>query len=413
LLQVAIVIAIALLRYRRRYRDIETRIAGFGADTGDAGAVAAAASDRTVSWQGYRGFLVIRKVFEDRAHTVCSLHLLPADGGPLPDFMPGQFLTFRLVVNDSTTGGQKEIVRCYSLSDRPGLDHYRISVKRIPPPADSPELPPGLSSGYLHDGVQDGDTLFVRAPAGHFFLESDEVPVVLIAGGIGITPMLSMLNATLMSGSQREIWLFYGVRDGAEQVMKEHLESLAARHANFQLHVCYSRPTPGDVKGRDYQHEGHVDIDLLRLTLHLKPYQFYICGPRAMMESLVPALDAWGVPDRNIHYEAFGPASLSPSLRRRTIGAAAPPPVAGTLTVTFSRSGKAFTWDGQAESLLDFAEKNGIAINSGCRAGSCGSCETVIEAGEVDYAQEPDFDPEPGRCLLCISRPVRDLTLSA
>ena len=194
--------------------------------------------------------------------------------------------------------------------------------------------------------------------------------------------------------------------------MKDHLTALSEKHANFRLHVCYSAPSPEDVEGRDYQHRGRVDVTLLRLTLSLKPYQFYVCGPRPMMETLVPGLRDWGVPEQNIHYEAFGPASLAPPETDRTAAedvAAVPEGV----TVTFAKSGTSVAWDGNSESLLDLAEKNGIDVTSGCRAGSCGSCQTPIEEGEVDYAHAPDFDPDPGCCLLCVSRPRQNLTLSA
>ncbi len=415
-LQIGGFAVLAFFRHWQVYQGLKGRAAGFGnglpeqADRelpphpGPAGHAA--------PWEGFRDFRVARKVFEDESREVCSFHLVPVDGQPLPGFRPGQFLTFRLDVADPSTGGVKKTVRCYSLSDRPGLDHYRISVKRVPAPKGSADLPPGLLSNHLHDHVIEGDVLPVRAPSGHFFLDPGSGPVVLIAGGIGITPMLSMLNASLENGDSREIWLFYGLRNGAEHVMKTHLEALAEKHPNFHLRVCYSRPLPGDGKGTDYQNEGHVDIALLRLTLSLKPYHFYICGSPAMMESLVPALDEWGVPDQNIHYEAFGPASLARPSRRQPEKTEAGP-AAQSITVTFSKSGKSLTWDENAASLLDFAEENGIEVASGCRAGGCGSCQVAIEEGEVDYNQAPDFDPDPGSCLLCISRPRHDLTLSA
>ncbi len=272
--------------------------------------------------------------------------------------------------------------------------------------------PPGLASSHVHDTVREGDVLRVRAPGGHFFLEAGNAPIVLVAGGIGLTPMLSMLNASLLNGSSREIWLFYGLRNSSEHVMKGHLEALAKEHSNFRPCVCYSRPQPGDILGTDYWHEGHIDIELLRLTLSLKPYQFYVCGPRALMETLIPALDEWGVPEQNIHYEAFGPASLAKSARQE------PPALEGEtvsvpVMVTFAKSGKSIAWDGSAVSLLDFAETNGIEVASGCRAGGCGSCQTTIEDGEVEYLQAPDFEPELGCGLLCISRPNRNLTLLA
>jgi ferredoxin len=130
------------------------------------------------------------------------------------------------------------------------------------------------------------------------------------------------------------------------------------------------------------------------------------------METLVPALEDWGVPDSRIHFEAFGPASIK---RRGTpaMPEAAPSSDTGEIMVTFATSGKQVPWTATAGSLLEFAEANGVTVNSGCRAGGCGSCQTTIQAGEVSYRQTPDFDPEPGSCLLCVCMPKTDVTLEA
>jgi len=359
------------------------------------------------SWSGFRDFRVERRIFESPDESICSFYLKPVDDAPLPSYKPGQYLTFQLPVIDPASGKPKNIIRCYSLSDRPGKDHYRVSIKRVLPPGDVPDAPPGLSSNFFHDAIQEGDHVFVKPPGGHFFLKDGNGPVVLIAGGIGITPMLSMLNETLEQESDREIWLFYGVRNSADHAMKGHLKTLDQKHPNFRLHVCYSSPGTDDREGRDYQHAGRVDIALLRQLLSLQVYDFYVCGPRPMLETIVPALEDWGVADENIHYEAFGPASLFRASREE--------PSAGqvNVSVTFSKSGKTLTWDGSTDSLLEFAEDNGIHIDSGCRAGGCGSCQTTIEDGDVDYLQEPDFDADPGTCLMCVSRPKQDLVLEA
>lgn len=352
------------------------------------------------AWEGWREFRVARREYEDAAGNVCSFYLAPVDGKPLPAFLPGQFMTFRLDVADSAGGGRKSIVRCYSLSDRSHPDHYRISIKRVPPAV--PGLPPGLSSNHCHDHVREGDTLAVKAPSGHFHLDvHSDAPVVLVAGGIGITPIYSMLSAALAARPEREVWLFYGVRDSRETVMRAQIAELARRHANLRLHVCFSRPGPDDVPGRDYEHEGRADIGRLRLELGLKPYHFYICGPAPMMETLVPALEDWGVPAARIHYEAFGPATVT-----RRVAAAGP-----AIGVTFAHSGQRLDW--QSGSILELAEANGIQVESGCRSGCCGACQTTIESGEVVYEQLPEFDVEPGRCLLCLAKPRTDLVLRA
>jgi ferredoxin-NADP reductase len=279
----------------------------------------------------------------------------------------------------------------------------------MPPPADEPEAPPGLSSIFFHDHVVAGSRLMVKAPAGHFHLMEDEpLPTVLIAGGIGITPMLSILNTVLEHGLKREVWLYYGVRNGAEHIMKSHLQALAKTHQNFHLHVCYSAPGEGDVEHVDYRHHGRVDIALLRSTLRLMRYQFYVCGPRPMMESLVPGLEEWGVSRDDIYYESFGPATLVRHEKKTAEAVGAEP-----MSITFSLSGKSVRWDPAADSLLGFAEANGIEVASGCRAGSCGTCQTALLSGEVEYSQRPDADVEAGHCLLCITTPKGDLTLDA
>jgi len=366
-----------------------------------------AAGVSPAAWSGYREFRIDRRVAEDQGGAVCSFYLVPADGGSLPPYLPGQYLTFKLELPDPAGGSPKTLVRCYSLSDRPRPDCYRISVKRVPSPPGRSELPPGAISNYLHDQLQEGATLSARAPAGHFYLTEDgAVPIVLIAGGIGMTPMLCILNTLTHRADPREVWLFYGVRNGAEHIMKEHLEGLSKAHPNVHLQVCYSQPRPDDRLGTDYQHQGFVNLELLRRTLRFGRHEFYVCGPPAMMESLVPALQAQGVAPADIHYESFGPASLN---QRQVPSKAA---VINPVAVRFSGSGKTVAWNGCAGSLLDLAESQGIPVDSGCRAGSCGTCEMRIEVGEVEYLQQPDADPKPGHCLLCITTPKTDLTLA-
>jgi ferredoxin-NADP reductase len=365
------------------------------------------------AWSGLRDFKVIRKVLEDEAHDICSFYLAPQDAQPLPHYLPGQFLTFRLAIATAATadGHAETVTRCYSLSDAPRQDTYRVSIKRVPAPAKSSHAP-GRSSNFFHDQVEVGSVLQLRAPAGHFYLDAGSGPVVLIAGGIGITPMLSMLNWSLASQPGREVWLFYGVRHRRELMAQAHLKALADLHPNFHLHICLSQASAGDMARQDHQHAGRVDVALLRRLLPLKPYHYYLCGPTPMLETMVPALEDWGVPDAHIHFEAFGPASV----KRKNAGASAILDVAAAatgqaITVTFAKSGKQFAWEGGAGNLLDWAESHGIVADSGCRSGSCGSCQTSIAAGEVSYRQKPDYDPEPGSCLLCMCRPKTSVTL--
>ncbi|MBK9443814.1 MAG: 2Fe-2S iron-sulfur cluster binding domain-containing protein [Comamonadaceae bacterium] len=366
------------------------------------------------AWPGFRTFQVMHKVMEDGAKDICSFHLAPLEPLTLPPFLPGQFLTFRLEVPSLGGAGTEFITRCYSLSDAPQANSYRVSIKRAPSPAGSPH-PPGRSSNYFHDQVQVGSLLQVRAPSGHFHIDHSDAPVVLIGGGIGVTPMLSMLNWVLMTQPEREVWLFYGARQSQELMTQPHLNALAALHANFHLHICLSQPGNDDELGQNFQHQGRINIDLLRHLLPLKPYHFYLCGPSPLLQSMVPALEDWGVPDARIHFEAFGPSSVKrksvsakPTVAANAANAA---PADTALTVTFANSGQHFSWNAGIGNLLDFAESHGIAVDSGCRAGGCGSCQTSIVAGEVSYQQAPDYDPEPGTCLMCVCTPKTSVTL--
>ncbi len=364
------------------------------------------------AWQGYRAFRVDHRVIEDAMQSVCSFYLIPEDGQKLPNFLPGQFLTFRLDL-PTEAGGSEQIIRCYSLSDAPDRNRYRVSIKRAPAPSGS-LVPPGRSSAYFHDQVGVGDLLQVRAPAGHFHIDRSTAPVVLIGGGIGITPMLSMVNWCLSEQPEREVWLFYGVRHGQELVMQAHLETLATAHPNFHLRLCFSNPQPQDTADRAFNYHGRIDVALLRKELPLKPYHFYICGPTPMLVSLVPGLENWGVPESRIHFEAFGPASIKRKRSSAVQTSEAPGSSAeDSIVVTFAQSGKQIPWQASAGSLLDFAEANGISVSSGCRAGGCGSCQTTIRHGEVTYRQPPEFDPEPGTCLLCVCTPKANVTLEA
>ncbi|MCW2310784.1 2Fe-2S iron-sulfur cluster-binding protein [Rhodoferax antarcticus] len=409
LLQLAIYMTIGFWRHWQTYEALRTTVIDAGLpgklndDPVDSGPVAAA-------WAGWRAFKVTHKVMENASQDICSFHLAPQDGQPLPAFMPGQYLTFRLAIA-SLQGGTESITRCYSLSDGPRSNGYRISIKRAPAPPNSAH-PPGRSSNFFHDLVHLDSLLQVRAPAGHFHIDHSDAPVVLLGGGIGITPMLSMVNWCIAERPEREVWLFYGARHDQELMAHAHLEALADLHSNFHLYFCLSDTDKGTALGSKYQHQGRVDIDLLRRLLPLKPYHFYLCGPTPMLASLVPALEDWGVPDARIHFEAFGPACVKRKSAALAPGAAAPAPSADTaVMVTFAKSGRQEAWQPGSGNLLAFAEALGIAVDSGCRAGSCGSCQTSIRHGEVSYAQAPDFDPDPGNCLMCVCTPKTPLTL--
>lgn len=364
-----------------------------------------AEAQKAEAWSGWRKFRVDGKVLE--AESVCSFYLAPHDGRPLPSYLPGQYLTFRLKIPEAAR--VQKVTRCYSLSDSPNPEYYRVTIKRIGPPPNKPDAPSGLSSSHFHDRIQVGDILDVKAPAGHFHLDVEHHgPVVMIGGGVGVTPVLSMLNFLATAPGNREAWFFYGIRNGREHVMKEHLRELASQHANLHLVVCYSDPLPEDRKAEDYDHAERVSVELFKKVLGVNNFDFYICGPPPMMESLTRDLGEWGVPEESIHFEAFGPASVKKVAQLP----ATLPAAGGGYEVTFTRTGRKAVWSGSG-SLLELAEANGVRIDSGCRAGSCGTCVTAVRDGEVHYLRKADAEIEKGSCLACISVPKGPLSLDA
>lgn len=356
-----------------------------------------------LQWNGYRKFQIARK--QQECDGVWSFVLEPHDRRPLPVFKPGQYLTFQL----NCPGRDKPVVRCYSISDAPKPDHYRVTIKREGAPADKPNVPPGAASSFFCDVLQEGDIIDAKAPAGHFALDlAKDTPVVLISAGVGVTPMLSMANAIAARGSKRECWFFFGARNGAEHIHRAEIDKLRQLD-NVQVHVCYSRPQPEDRKDTDYNHEGRVAVELFKKLLPSNNYEYYLCGPGPFMKSITDDLRAWGVPDSVVFFEAFGPATV-----KKAAPAAAAPVTAGApaVKVTFSKSGKTCDWPAGL-SVLELAEAQGIRIDAGCRAGSCGSCLVAIRSGNVEYLSKTEAQPEAGSCLTCICRPKTDLVLDA
>jgi ferredoxin-NADP reductase len=249
------------------------------------------------------------------------------------------------------------------------------------------------------------------APAGKFYIAVGDMPVVLIGAGIGITPMMCMLLWCLEHQPGRKVSLYYGVRNPTEHAFMSVLEDLAERNSQFSICVVYSDTAHPSVFSDKNHYFGQIDVALLKQTLPHGPHQFYVCGPTAMMESLVPALAQWGVPLTDIHFEAFGPASISLVAQQPTANQADALTAQPTLEIRFKASQRSLTWDNQKTNLLDFAESHGIAVESGCRAGSCGCCATPLLSGEVVYEHAPDFELLPGQCLLCVGKPASALVL--
>lgn len=356
-----------------------------------------------LTWLGKRKFQVAMRMYENANREVCSFYLVPSDMRPIPSFCPGQFLTFELPGSDRGL----MIVRSYSLSHSPTeRDHYRISVRKLVAADGSP---PGLASGYFHDHLQKGDIVETYAPAGEFCLSQDsDRPVVLIAGGVGLTPLLSMLNWLIATRANRQIWLFYGVRNKADHAMYDHLARLRKEYPNVSMFIAYSRPGQACRCGVDYNVDGHITIELLQSVLTASNYEFYLCGPPAMMSTMRNDLAEWGVPDEDVRFEAFQPPSGRSDLRLDPLEDQG---VLESFQVKFARSGRVIQWSESADTLLELAEASGVPVRCSCRAGNCGTCLTALRQGTIEYVRPPSREHVDGFCLPCIARPRSDLVI--
>jgi ferredoxin-NADP reductase len=354
-----------------------------------------------LAWRGFRKFEVVRK--ESEAEDTVSLYLAPHDRKPIPRFEAGQFLTFRV----SVPGTDRPVIRCYSLSADYHPDYYRITVKRVS--AVSGE--PGVASTFMTERLAPGDILDISAPRGAFVLDlAAQRPVVFIAGGIGVTPLFTTISALIRTRATREVWFFLGTRHGGTHLFREPLQRIANDHAHVNLHVCYSAPRAEDTLGVDYHGQGRISVELVKKLLPSSNYEFRICGPPPLMESVTRDLAAWGVPAEDIFVEAFGPESVKRVEEGQ--GKRAETDDSRKVSVTFARSRKVVTGT-TTTNLLELAEQHAIKIDFGCRAGDCNTCLTAVKAGEVAYVKTPGSQPEVGSCLPCICVPAGDLTLDA
>ncbi len=355
----------------------------------------------------------VERIVEESWNTK-SFYLRPDNGAGLPPYQPGQHLLFKLPSDPEDPA--HTILRFYTLSDcfRSKGGTCRISVKREAPPPSTPDAPEGQGSAYLHDMVKVGDVLMAKGPTGDFVLDPlDEAPLVLIGGGIGITPILAMAHAVAeAANSFREVRVFLGMRNAEDHPFKEEFAQLGKDFPSIQLTVCYDESTPDDIPGVDFDYAERVSVDLLKRTLPHKHYQFYICGPRPMMDALTGGLAEWGVGPDAIFTESFGPATASSLLSQQT-SASAQSTDDDAIEVTFAKTGQTHPWDTRYRSLLEFAEAKGVSISAGCLYGDCGTCLTPLKSGAVRYNHPTEIVPDAGFCLPCSCQPAKSVSIDA
>jgi glycine betaine catabolism B len=345
---------------------------------------------------------------------VRTFRLASPDGGRLPfNHLPGQYLILTLPL------AGKKVTRTYTIASSPTQPKYcELTIKREEQ---------GLASRHLHDRLGEGDLLNVSAPAGRFtFHQSRAKSVVLIAGGVGITPLMAILRSLTDRNWQGDIYFLYCAKSPRDIIFRQELEDLQRRFPNLHLLVTLTRTEGLEWAGRT----GRITGELLNQTIpDLSSQPVFICGPAAMMEQTIQLLREQGVPAEQIRSEAFlaakrsdsarpSPAEASPDASPATAGAASaelPIKPSGPPIVTFARSGKtALLSPGQT--LLELAEQTGLNLPYECRSGICGQCKTKLLAGcvtmEVQDALD-DTDKANHLILLCQAKATAPVTLEA
>jgi len=244
-------------------------------------------------WSGWRPFTV--EEIRPESTIITSFILRPKDRGPVIRHKPGQYLTFWLDLP-----GSAPLKRNYSISSAPNGESYRISVKREPH---------GIVSNWLHDHANIGTELRVAPPAGEFFLPQKPArPLVLLSGGVGLTPMMSMLETIAQQRSDVRAHYVHGALNGSVHAMGARVRALSEDTENIRVTTFYETPRNTDILGRDYDRAGRIDGDWLRAETPIAEAEYFVCGPKSFLRTLVSDLSLSGVPANRIHYEFFGPA---------------------------------------------------------------------------------------------------------
>jgi nitric oxide dioxygenase len=255
------------------------------------------AANQHGGWEGFRSFIIDRKVKE--SDVITSFYLKPEDKQAIASFSPGQYISIKLEIN----GEKFTHIRQYSLSDAPGKDYYRISVKREA----GTNNPDGKVSNYLHDQLNEGEIVNISAPAGDFILDLESnKPVVLLSGGVGLTPILSMLKTVTEVQPDRDVTFIHAAQNSSVHALKQEVEEIS-NNEKVKTYVFYDTPTEEDRINKNFDVEGYVTKEWLKNNTDINSADYYFCGPEPFMKAINNALVKLGVNEGRIHFEFFGP----------------------------------------------------------------------------------------------------------
>lgn len=323
--------------------------------------------------------------------TIKSFYLKPKNGKKLSTYLPGQFISLKLILKNGEI-----ITRNYTLSDKSNNDYYRLTIKRETE---------GKASKHFHDNLIEGSEIEVSKPMGDFYLDiNSNKSIVLISGGVGITPMMSMLEYIVTYQPNRNVQFIHSSSNKNVEPFTNRLKRLIKKHINLNVTIFHTNPIASEKVGVDYDFKGFVTKEILAATIKEKN-DYFICGPIGFMETIYNFLIELNVSEKNIFYEFF---SDKKSLGR-TVSFI---DLKNTdIKVLFSKSSLQVNWDTEAMSLLDLAEANGLKPPSSCRMGTCFTCESKLLTGTVAYDPEPFIEAGEGKIFICCSKPTSNVTI--
>jgi ferredoxin-NADP reductase len=361
-----------------------------------------AAAPRAKIWSGQMRVVRIIRQTSD----VQTFRFARPDGGPLPfRHQPGQYLVISPMING------KKVNRPYTISSSPTRPEYcEITVKRE-------EM--GLVSRHLHDRLREGDTINISAPTGRFIFDGTQAPsVVLIAGGVGITPLMTIARYLTDKNWKGDIYFAYGAKTTKDIIYRNELDDLKVRFPNLHMHITLSRAEGSDWAG----HKGRVSAEfLMKCIPGLSTRLVYICGPDAMMATTIQVLKHLGVPAEQIKSEEFVPAKhAEPAPAGAGMTCVVAPDVLapddGTgPKLTLKRSAKSVAL-APDKSLLEIAEEAGVSMDFECRSGICGRCKTRLLSGCVTMETQDALtaeDKSKNVILMCQARASEPVAVEA
>lgn len=332
----------------------------------------------TATNKEWRSFTLLSA--EDESRSIRSFRFKPTDNSKIDDYLAGQHVSIRV------KQGSKKLTRQYTLTSSSDDDYYQISVKLEPK---------GKVSSLLHQQLQVGDQVEIKAATGNFVLNTQSKrPVLLIGAGVGITPIYAMAKSLVQQNYPQQIEVWHSTSSMKERAFYSEFRHMFLSHANLNY---LSFITGGEPSSESFERRGRIQKQDYQTLADLKAYDIYLCGPQGFMQAQYTLLTELGVNEQHIFSETFGPSVL----KKRPN-----PQMPKSARVIFSSSNLDTQWQPDKGSLLEFAEKQGLEPEYSCRSGSCGSCKVAVLAGSVSYTHPPEIQVDNQHALLCCSVPA-------